>query len=76
MKVTEQEEDPVEPVSGQGDVVKVPSRLLEKATVPLEVEVVPAAESVTVAVQVVVEPSTIDAGVQLTDVVVGLFETV
>ena len=60
----------------QGDVVIGPSRVLEKATVPLGVEVVPAAESVTVAVQVVVEPSTIEDGVQFRDVVVGLFETV
>jgi hypothetical protein len=50
--------------------------LLENITCPLGVVIVPVAASVTVAVHVVDDPTTIDEGVQFTVVVVGLRATV
>ena len=76
LNITEQAEVPVVPGDNvQAVGAKDPGRSLEKATFPLGVEMVPVAESVTVAVHVVDEPTMIDDGVQFTDVVVGLFET-
>ena len=74
--VTEQEDELPEPASVQGLPVKVPAVSEVKLTVPVGVDGVPVAVSVTVAVQVVLAPTGTVAGVQLTVVEVARLFTV
>jgi hypothetical protein len=60
----------------QLELLKVPAPLLLKLTVPLGVLLVPTSASLTVAVQVVACPTTTDAGLQLTLVLVERLLTV
>src|SRR3989441_5723659 len=64
--VTEQEDELPEPASVQGLPVKVPALSEAKLTVPVGVDAVPVAVSVTVAVQVGLAPTGTLGGVQLT----------
>src|SRR2546426_954586 len=64
--VTEQEDELPEPASVQGLPLKVPAVSEAKLTVPVGVDAVPVAVSVTVAVQVVLAPTGTLVGVQLT----------
>ena len=64
------------PESVQLELLKVPAPLLLKLTVPVGVLGVPVSVSVTVAVQVVGWPTTTDAGVQPTLVLVERLLTV
>src|SRR5438093_11539004 len=61
------------PVSVQLELLKVPAPLLPKLTVPVGVLLVPVSVSLTVAVQVVAWPTTTDAGLQPTLVLVDRF---
>jgi hypothetical protein len=63
-------------VSVQLELLKVPAPLLLKLTVPVGVLGVPVSVSLTVAVQVVACPTTMDAGLQLTLVLVERLLTV
>src|SRR2546428_12280874 len=69
--VTEQEDELPEPASVQGLPVKVPALSEAKLTVPVGVDAVPVAVSVTVAVQVVGGPKGTLGGGQVTVVGVG-----
>ncbi|TMD56850.1 MAG: hypothetical protein E6I87_15110 [Chloroflexi bacterium] len=64
--VTEQEDELPEPLSVQGLPLNVPALSEAKLTVPVGVDAVPAAVSLTVAVQVVLAPTGTLVGVQLT----------
>ena len=61
------------PESVQLELLKVPAPLLLKLTVPVGVLLVPVSVSLTVAVQVVAWPTTTDAGLQPTLVLVDRF---
>src|SRR5438093_11115128 len=69
--VTERLAEAPLPVSVQLELLKVPAPLLPKLTVPVGVLLVPVSVSLTVAVQVVAWPTTTDAGLQPTLVLVG-----
>ena len=64
--MTEQEDELPEPLSVQGLPLNVPALSEVKLTVPVGVDAVPAAVSLTVAVQVVLAPTGTLVGVQLT----------
>src|SRR2546425_2454048 len=66
VSLSEQEAVPLEPASVQGLPLKVPAVSEAKLTVPVGVDAVPVAVSVTVAVQVVLAPTGTLVGVQLT----------